>query len=464
MSTMKQALDAMSAGDTLAQQALEYAQGAYGIATFTLTDHSRSTAYKRLFQPLDPQASLEAFRQQIDARCWMHLLSLTGMESMMDRTAKEELYRDLCGTVPALTEDNVWSTLEGLASNASLIFSRGLAKAFVGLDRRFRSHDGFKIGSRVVLTHVFNEWGGWAYGSMMRETLRDIERVFRVLDKDRPPPEIGSDGKPIEKPDLLEQIEIDRGRGHSPRQSVTEGEYFRVRGFQNGNAHLWFTRDDLVEKANQVLADYYGAVLPDGVPADVTDRDIRSRSTALCKDLSFYATPPDVIRRMLDDVTFDPDDSYVLEPSAGDGQIVRALLKRTGVRVHAIEVDPGRVSILQGIESDNRFRMTVAHANFLQIVPREVYTHVVMNPPFFGTHYMQHVMHAFEFLKPGGVLVSVLPATAELGETKAHKAFQEWVTKHSDYRHRIFQDLPMESFASSGTRVSTVFIKLRKRG
>lgn len=450
MAVMRRAIEAMKEGVRLAEESLGHAGAAYGGATFLLEDRSKGAAYKRLFEGIDGEVSLEAYRQQVDARVWMNLLALTGMEHMMDRTAKEQLYRDLCGAVPEVTEDNVWSTLEGLGRDAKLIFQRGLARAFIGLDRRFRSHDAFKIGGRMILTRVFDEWGGWDWRRGMRDTICDVERVFAVLDGNRPDP-VG----------LIDAVTKSRGQGYGPRQSVTEGTYFRIRGFMNGNAHLWFVRDDLVEKANQVLADYYGAVLPDGVPGDVTDRDIREKSTALCRDLSFYPTPEKVIDELLGDVHFDKE-SRVLEPSAGVGDIVRAVLGKRVGRVHAVEVDPGRVAVLQGMERTGGGRLTVSHANFLQMTPRAEYSHVVMNPPFWGTHYMQHVMHAFEFLERGGTLVAVLPATAEMGESKAHLAFQSWVKKHSYYSHLPFRDLPLESFASSGTRVSTVHIRLHR--
>ena len=40
-------------------------------------------------------------------------------------------------------------------------------------------------------------------------------------------------------------------------------------------------------------------------------------------------------------------------------------------------------------------------ANFLETVPSASFDHVVMNPPFFGTHYARHVEHALRYLKPG---------------------------------------------------------------
>lgn len=445
---MQEAIVAMRLGNDIATTALKHAELAYGSACFVLEDRSKQDAYKRLFLELDPDKSLESFRQQVDARCWMNMMVLSGMDAMMDKTAKDELYKSLLTNVPECTEDNVYATLAGLRRDAALIFQRGLARAFTDLDRRFRSHDGFKIGGRMILSHAFDEWGSWNWRTRMRDTIADIERVFAVLDNNQPDPK-----------GLIDAINASRGKGFEPRQSLTEGAYFRIRGFMNGNAHLWFTRDDLVEKANRVLAEYYGAVLPDGVPPDVTEADIKAKSTAICKDLSFYPTPPAVVERILNDVYFGPE-SRVLEPSAGDGAIVRECLNRRAGTVHAVEVDPGRVAQLRCICRTISQRLIVDHSNFLSMPPVPMYTHVVMNPPFYGIHYMQHVMHAFDFLKPGGTLVAVLPITAELGETKQHKAFQEWVVKHSSEKRRSFYDLPLESFAASGTRISTVYIKL----
>jgi len=87
---------------------------------------------------------------------------------------------------------------------------------------------------------------------------------------------------------------------------------------------------------------------------------------------------------------------------------------------------------------------------------------VVMNPPFFGMHWIDHIVHAFGFLAPGGHLVSVVPATAEFGESRRHEQFRKWVGERTEHRWRAFQDLPPESFAASGTRVQTSLIHLRR--
>ncbi len=405
----------------------------------------REEDYHRIFAPFDAEQSLSAYRKSLDAKTWSHLLTVTGIRLLMDTTALKAFQQDLLANVPEVTEESVYATLDSLRVNSRSIFLRGLAVAFTKLDRRFKSHDAFKLKDRVILTRVFNEFGHWNYSGDLRETITDIERVFAVLD-----------GKPSVVGTLLQAIEKDRQGGFDPRQSVTTSAYFKVRCFQNGNAHLWFERDDLVTKANECLAEYYGAVLPDSVPDDVSGDSVRSY--ALSKNLAFYRTPEEAGRRMLN-MGGRLRDQLVLEPSAGDGSLVQLLLNE-GARVHAIEVHPERAHLLRRVASNRPVgaHMTVQEANFLVVPATPIYDVVVMNPPFEGTHWMAHVRHAFDFLKPKGLLQAILPVTAEIGRSKKHEEFHAWL----DTLRVEFRDLPPESFASSGTNINTVVLNIHK--
>ena len=130
----------------------------------------------------------------------------------------------------------------------------------------------------------------------------------------------------------------------------------------------------------------------------------------------------------------------VLEPSCGCGRILDALRAKGAKDLLGIEVDPGRAAEARAKGH------SVQRANFLETVPTGDYDHVVMNPPFFGTHYARHVEHALRYLKPGGTLTAILPATAR-------------------YDHGLlsgfWQDLPVGSFSESGTNVNTCILTIR---
>jgi len=385
--------------------------------------------YNREF---DAEKALVGYRKILDASIWGHLMHSTGMYDMMDKTAKDTFRLSLVEDVPEVTEGNVEATLDRLFSDSDMIFQRGLAKAFSKLDRRFKSHDPFRIGSRMILDRAFDEWGSWNGYRHHDDTLQDVERVFAVLDG--------------EKPNFLglRQAINDSRKGYGARQSEVESTYFRIKGFKNGNAHLWFTRADLLEKANKLLAEYYGPILPDGVsPGDPTP------GTAVAKDLQFYRSPPAVVAALLRNLNFAAGDR-ILEPSCGDGAIIRELPSHTVII--GIEVDPTRAAYA-GANC----------GNFLTMKIPQDFDYVLMNPPFYGTHWMDHVRKAFDCLKPGGRLRAVLPATAEVSESAKHVAFRAWATKVGKENYgRMWTDLPMESFAESGTRVQTVILEMRK--
>ncbi len=79
-----------------------------------------------------------------------------------------------------------WATFETLTGNSDLIFARGLATAFARLDARFKSHDAFKLGARMIVDRDFSEYSGSFNTSWAEETIVDVERVFAKLDDEAP--------------------------------------------------------------------------------------------------------------------------------------------------------------------------------------------------------------------------------------------------------------------------------------
>lgn len=131
----------------------------------------------------------------------------------------------------------------------------------------------------------------------------------------------------------------------------------------------------------------------------------------------------------------------MLEPSCGDGRILDAV-RELGHKALGIEYHPGRAA-----EAKAKGH-SVLKANFLEQPELAEFDFVVMNPPFYGRHYIQHVRHAYKFLKPGGTLVAILPATARYD--------------HDDLKGD-WRDLPVASFAEVGTNVPTTMLRLVKR-
>lgn len=465
----QRAAELLHEAHALIAEANDLAVRAHGGQPFMLGDREYE-AFKGFTEHSNVANGLAAWRKTQDARVWMHLAERTGMREAMDHEAKQAFRASLERSVPEVTLDSVWASVSGAREEQALYFRRGLANAFSALDRRFKSHDAYKFGSRIIIDGLFEPGAAyWNYHRSRDELLQDIERCFAVLAGDTPCWSRFRD-------ELLE----------ARRQSVHERirtKWFDIRCFFNGNVHLYPHDRALVDMVNRELAAYYGAVLPDAVRPDVDPRDARSQTGALSKDLAFYPTPKAAAEKAVEYLfnNWYPSAARVLEPSAGEGHLALELLRVTDdkreanarecrrfphlghevgwdVVVDAVEVHPGRVAALR--QMARRYPgLNVREANFLQLTPTGDYDAVLMNPPFYGTHCLEHVMHAFDFLKPGGRLAAILPATAQVRETKKHKAFAAWLKGKS----ARWWDLPAESFAESGTRVATVVLTLGRR-
>jgi hypothetical protein len=384
---------------------------------------------------------------------WKHVwkgLNLSEIASAKDK----KLWEQSMAAPPPFTLDNLRATFAPYLENPRAAILRGLAEVFADLDPAYKSHEKVKIGVKGLPKRVILSYYGSIHGHG-HDKLRDILNALSAYQ-----------GKP-----LLTHAELsvlnkngdamrDGGEFPDPFQSKwdTEQKTIKVLGrgvwlkrFQNGNAHLFFG-DDALRDINRALAEFYGDVLPDCPGAD-EDRPSRRASTEVAKDLQFYPTPQAVIDRVLADID-GLRGKRVLEPSCGDGRIMDAL-RAKGAEAWGIEVDATRAAETRS--KGHRVFCT----NFLETGgparPDLFFDLVVMNPPFYGRHYHKHVTHACRFLKPGGQLVAILPITAR---TDHGLLGPDWARangmKISTYTGRDgFKDLPVGSFAESGTNINT---------
>lgn len=156
---------------------------------------------------------------------------------------------------------------------------------------------------------------------------------------------------------------------------------------------------------------------------------------------SFY-TPDDLADEIVQ--TANVHRRSVLEPSAGDGAIVRALVRAGAMYVQAVEIRLESCDAIRGwVSSQGLAYVSVTQQDFLSVVPVQGFDSVVMNPPFTKGQDVKHIEHALKFLRPGGRLVSVVSAGASLSKLP------------SDARVR---PLGPGRFKSSGTDVSTAVV------
>ncbi len=213
----------------------------------------------------------------------------------------------------------------------------------------------------------------------------------------------------------------------------------------------------LYESTNKVLEAAGGkwnrkakAHLFDGDAAEIMDAIILTGQVTNKKsELGYFPTPKSVVDRLLELAEIEPR-MAVLEPSAGQGAIAEEVLKTTR-NVLLLEIDQKNAEILE-----KRTDAAVGQVDFLQVTPTPVYDRVVMNPPFARQVDIQHVRHAYQFLRPGGRLVSVMSAGVSFRTNKLTTEFRQFVKDHDG----TIEPLPEGSFLESGTGMNTIIVTL----
>jgi len=169
----------------------------------------------------------------------------------------------------------------------------------------------------------------------------------------------------------------------------------------------------------------------------------------------FFPTPDDLIDRMLDEaMMFESKGMNILEPSAGIGSICDKV--RDLDYDHKIVCCETQYILIKILELKG---YTLASNDIFDMVPMAQFHRIIMNPPFENKQDVKHVSYCFDkFLRPGGILVSIMSAGVKNNTDTLTSEFRELVSKYG-----YFIDLEggefKGAFRSTGVRTCIVFLK-----
>lgn len=173
---------------------------------------------------------------------------------------------------------------------------------------------------------------------------------------------------------------------------------------------------------------------------------------ALANIPGYFPTPAPIVKQMMQRARL-RDGLAILEPSAGSGNIADAI---------AADYSPAAVECM---EHNPRLRnlltlkgYSLAGSDFMEAQPAAKYDRVLMNPPFEKQQDLAHVRRAYEFLKPGGILVAIMAPGFEFRSDRKTIEFRDWLTETG----ATWEKLPDGAFKSSGTGVSTRLVVIEK--
>lgn len=190
--------------------------------------------------------------------------------------------------------------------------------------------------------------------------------------------------------------------------------------------------------------------------------DAVSSGTYTKNPFAFFETPEHVADELvvLASVPADNSRPLFLEPSAGRGAICQAIMRRFPQAViFAVEIDEAMANRLSQILPEPSYPR-LRNCDFLKLEDDELplFDAVVMNPPFNRGQDMQHVLHAWQFVRPGGCLVSVMSPSWTFRQDRKAVEFQQFAAR----QEAGWEMLPAGTFKAAGTMVNTGIFWARK--
>lgn len=187
-------------------------------------------------------------------------------------------------------------------------------------------------------------------------------------------------------------------------------------------------------------------------PTELLEQIAGGENRNLKKEFQFFATPESIADKLVYDADLRQHDT-ILEPSAGQGAIIRAINKVCNVVPDCYELMPENVLMLK----KSGLSFNLIGDDFLRHRGK-VYSKIIANPPFTKNQDIDHVKFMYSYLSRGGTLVSIMSESWREGTQKKQVEFRQWI---DDVNASIYQ-LKKGSFKESGTMVGGVVVIIRK--
>lgn len=207
-----------------------------------------------------------------------------------------------------------------------------------------------------------------------------------------------------------------------------------------------------------IVVDKYGEIVREiETPVNSVQKQIKEMENKVkfYKIDGYFPTPKTIVQQMIDLADIQDGES-ILEPSAGNGNILDGIKQYSqdyslNVILEAIEYNYTLSEILE------MKQYKVVSNDFTEFRPFNKYDKIIMNPPFEKNQDVDHVLKAYECLKDGGKLVAIMSPHWTFANDSKSVNFRNWLSDKGYY-----EKLPEGSFKESGTGVNTVLVVIDK--
>jgi len=165
----------------------------------------------------------------------------------------------------------------------------------------------------------------------------------------------------------------------------------------------------------------------------------------------FFPTPPHLVEELLRYAQPLHKGLRVLEPSAGNGAIARAL-RKAGVEPKVVEMNDDLRAILVA----DGFQLV--GDDFLKF-DQQGWDRILMNPPFERGQDMDHVRHAYDLLADGGILVAITSEGPFFREDRKATGFRDWLRSVGGGSHKNVEGSFKGAERSTGVQTRIVVVR-----
>jgi len=171
----------------------------------------------------------------------------------------------------------------------------------------------------------------------------------------------------------------------------------------------------------------------------------------LKKEFQFFGTP-DILADKLVELAELTNDDIILEPSAGQGAIVKSINKVVDIVPDCYELMDVNVLVLK----KSGLSFNLVGNDFLE--NENYYTKIIANPPFNKNQDIDHLKLMYNFLIPKGRLVCITSESWVNGSQKKQEEFRTWLKSVN----ATILDIERGTFKESGTMVGGKIIVIDK--
>lgn len=187
-------------------------------------------------------------------------------------------------------------------------------------------------------------------------------------------------------------------------------------------------------------------------PTELLEQIQNGEKRNLKKEFQFFATPKELANKLVELADIRVGDT-ILEPSAGQGAIIRAINDVTDIVPDCYEL----MDINREVLKKTTLKFNLIGEDFLTH-DTKTYTKIIANPPFTKNQDIEHLKKMYDCLETGGRLVCITSESWANGSQKKQVEFKDWL----DSLDSSVFDIEKGSFKESGTAVGGKIVVINK--